>query len=86
MSSVLIGRIIKRVENRFGGFYVVLAEGTASRRFRADACLFPGKIPSDSIVTFLAESVPRRAKQMPRVTRILSAPEPETVETENKQQ
>lgn len=78
MSSVLIGRIIKRVENRFGGFYVVLAEGPTSRRFRADARLFSAEVPADSIVSFLAESVPRRAKQMPRITRILSAPQPES--------
>jgi hypothetical protein len=74
MSSILIGRIIKKIPNSNGGFYVVLAEGENSRRFRADCCLFPADVPADSIISFLAETAPRRSKQMPKIIRILSAP------------
>jgi len=78
----LTGRIVKRVSTDSGGdFFVILAEGEASRRFRADANLFscPDKIAPDTLVSFYPSdsAAKRTSKTLPRVRQILFEPQAE---------
>jgi hypothetical protein len=79
MKPFLIGRVVKRVRTDSGGdFFVILAEGEASKRFRADARLFacPDNVQPDLLVSFYADSNPRTSKTLPRVRQILFEPQP----------
>ena len=70
----LIGRIVKRVVTPKGGdFFVVLAEGPTSKRFRADARLFacPDKVEPDTLVSFYADESPRTSNTLPRVRQVI---------------
>ena len=70
----LTGRVVKRVRTDNGGdFFIVLAEGEACKRFRADAKLFdcPDNVEPDTLVSFYADSEHRTSKTLPRVTEIL---------------
>lgn len=72
--SFLVGRIVKRVFTPQGGdFFIVLAEGPTSKRFRADARLFacPDKVEPDTLISFYADKSPRTSKSLPRVRQIV---------------
>jgi len=73
--SIFVGRVVKKISNLSGGWYLIL---TTEGRFRADSRLFSGDVPNDSIVSFAAESRPRRSKRLPKANQILSAPGPES--------
>lgn len=75
----LVGRIVKRVRTDHGDFFVILAEGETSKRFRADANLFtrPDEIGPDALVSFYPadKSAKRTSKTLPRVQQIVFQPE-----------
>ena len=72
--SFLVGRVVKRVTTPQGGdFFIVLAEGSASKRFRADARLFvcPDKVVPNSLVSFYPDVAKRTSQKLHRVREIL---------------
>jgi len=73
----LTGRVVKRVRTDRGDFFIVLAEGPASRRFRADAGLFhsPDDIEPDTLISFYADETRRTAKSLPRIRQVLFQPQ-----------
>jgi len=78
----LIGRVVKRVQTERGGdFFLVLAEGPTSKRFRADARLFscPDKIAPETLVCFYPDEA-RSSKRLGRIREIVFQPDQQTPE------
>jgi hypothetical protein len=72
--ELIVGQVVEFVPNSDGGFYILLARELNKRYFcRADK--FPvGGVPVRSIISFQAESEPRKKGQLPRITQIIDVP------------
>ena len=78
MKPFLIGRVVKRVITPQGGdFFIILADGPTSKRFRADARLFarPEKVEPDTLVSFYPAEGTKQASKLLRIRQIVFEPQ-----------
>jgi hypothetical protein len=79
LAQAQIGQLVAFRGNAAGGFYIVVDRANGQRYFLETKLLPFEGVEIGAVISFLAEPADlASSKKLPRVARVLSAPQPET--------